>query len=111
MFIISCRHSKSKEYKGYMYYDKIPLSEVKILEEGTDNFTYTNHSGYFILKRSDKNYINDLVIYRHNSIDTLDVERGRASIGSGSYYLFLEPFRKIDTVDLHWENKIKSKNY
>lgn len=109
MFIISCGYSTSKEYKGYMYYEKKPLTGVKILEEGTDNFTYTDHNGYFLLKRSHENFINDLVIYRHNTTDTLNLEKGRPSIGAGRYFLFLEPGRKTDTVNLHLENRIKSR--
>ncbi|WP_027388595.1 hypothetical protein [Chryseobacterium gregarium] len=102
---LSCSKPVVKNsYSGFIYWGNIPLAHVKVLEQNTDNFSYTDSKGYFKLKRSNLKNINNLVVYSKKHSDTLKLLRGVAA-GSNNNYLFLS--NKKDTCDLNRERIFK----
>jgi hypothetical protein len=98
---LSCNKPFVKNtYSGFIYYENTPLVHAKVLEQNTGNFSYTDNKGYFKLKRTDMENINNLIVYSKKHIDTIRVLRGGAG-GSNTSYLFLRD--KKDTCDLHRE--------
>ena len=103
LLLYSCSQKVSDKYAGYVYYAGQPLIGMKITEcETENNNTYTDKNGYFILKRENKDRINDIII--HNN-DTIKLKRGGGA-GSSIYYLLLDKTR-IDTLDLERERFFK----
>lgn len=104
IFLSCSKPIVKNSYSGFIYWGNIPLAHVNVLEQNTDNFSYTDSKGYFKLKRANLERINNLVVYRKKHIDTLKLLRGGAA-GSNNNYLFLS--NKKDTCDLNRERIFK----
>ena len=76
-FIICCT-SLDDSYRGYILFENRPLIRAKVLEEGTNNYTFTNKEGYFKLERSSFNSVNNLIVQlqAENINDTIGIRRG-----------------------------------
>lgn len=98
--LYSCSPTLRDKYSGYLYNGKLPLKKVRVLEQDTKNSTYTDDKGYFELKMSDVNKINNLIIENQAEKDTLKLLRGSGA-GSKLNYIFLT--NKSDTVDIQRE--------
>ena len=96
-FFFSCTQAVKNQYSGYIYCDTLPLNGVKIFELYTNNYTYSNEKGYFVLQRIELNSVNNLVIIEDGKTDTIGILRGGAA-GSALRYLFLHS--NSDTLDL-----------
>lgn len=108
LFYYSCTSSVEEIYSGYLYDGKKPLQHVKIIEQTTDNFTYTDHKGSFNLKRSNVDKINDLIIKSADKkVDTIKILRGSGP-GSQLRYLFLNKIP--DTVDIEKERLFRKQS-
>lgn len=101
LFIYSCSSSVQKEYSGYLYEGEFPLKKVKVIERNTKNFTFTNEKGFFKLKRSNLNTVNDLIIENLGHKDTLNLLRGSGA-GSKMKYVFLNG-TSSDTINIQNE--------
>ncbi len=104
----SCSSTISNYYEGYIYYNKEPVNNARILEEGTNNYTYTDSRGYFILKRTNKDIILPIIVEKNNIKDSIDLRRKRGA-GAKIYYLLVTG--KNDTIELDRERIFKSQSY
>lgn len=102
--ILGCTHPIEDTYKGYIYMNKEPLKGIKVLEENTNNHTFTNEEGYFALRRENLTLINNLIVEINNSKDTIELLRGGGI--KNTYYLCLR--KDKDTIDLHHERILKN---
>ena len=95
IFFVSCSRTIKNQYSGYIYCDSIPLKDVKIFEEYSNNYTYSNDKGYFILNRKNLSTVNNLIMVKEGKRDTIGLLRGA---GSNLDYLFL--YDVLDTLNL-----------
>lgn len=104
----SCSPSIKDEYKGYLFYDQKPLTGARVTEQYTENFTFTDSTGYFKLKRGNAERVNDLIIHTDVSEPADTIELIRVSGGAGGKsrdYLFLQ--NRKDTIDIKRERYFK----
>ncbi|MDY3319609.1 hypothetical protein PG637_10020 [Riemerella anatipestifer] len=101
---ISCTPLIEDTYRGYIYMNKKPLVKVKVIEQNTNNYTFTNKEGYFVLKRENMNFVNNLIIEADKSKDTVELLRGGGI--KNAYYCYLN--KNVDTIDLHRERVLKN---
>ena len=97
-----CCNSLDKNYSGYLLFKKKPLIRVKVIEKTFGNYTYTDKEGFFTLRRSNLNYVDNLIIQSIGSDinDTIQLLREGGTAGS-RYYLFVS--RNNDSLDIHRE--------
>ena len=74
-FYWSENHKLVDNYRGYIYdFNNEPLEKVRIYEMYLDSakYAYTDKNGYFLLKRGDLNFVDDLIIEKEGYIsDTI----------------------------------------
>ena len=92
---VNCSRIIKNEYSGFIYCDSMPLKGVKIFEKYSNNYTYSNEKGYFILQRKNLNSVNNLIMVKEGNRDTIGILRGA---GSNLHYLFV--YEILDTLDL-----------
>ena len=107
--LIICCTSLDDSYRGYLLYENKPLVKAKVLEEGTNNYTFTNKEGYFTLERTSKNFLCDLIIQAEGSNvkDTIDLS-GQSGADSPLYFLFLS--KNNDSLDIHRSRFFKAQS-
>lgn len=105
-YMVSCSKSVSNTYRGYVYQGNKPTKNLKVLEEDTNNYSYTNKEGFFQLKRKNTQSIKNLIFINStsNEIDTIRLLRGGGA-GSARHYLFLS---NVDTINLEREREFKT---
>ncbi|RVU90480.1 hypothetical protein EH230_05960 [Flavobacterium columnare] len=105
LILCSCSPSIKDNYTGYIYLNKKPLKRAKIIEENTENYTFSDRKGFFILKRQNLHSVNNLIFEISDTKDTIELLRGGGA-GKNTHYYFLN--KNIDTVDLHLERIFKN---
>ena len=107
-FIICCT-SLDDSYRGYILFENRPLIRAKVLEEGTNNYTFTDKEGYFTLERSSKNFICNLII-QADGLKINDTIRlaGQSGADSPRYFLFLS--KNKDSLDIHRSRFFKAQS-
>lgn len=104
--INSC-HSVKDDYSGYIYVDKVPLVNAKVIELNSKNYAFTDKKGYFNLKRANKEFVNEIIIQEGRNIDTIYLAQ-KDGVGGKMSFLFLS--EKLDTLDLNLERVFKKQS-
>ena len=107
-FIICCT-SLDDSYRGYILFENRPLIRAKVLEEGTNNYTFTDKEGYFTLERMYQGLVGSLIIYTNkgNVTDTIELVV-RSGFGGRPYFLFLS--KNKDSLDIHTKRFYKAQS-
>ncbi|MFC3161067.1 hypothetical protein SAMN05443633_101143 [Chryseobacterium arachidis] len=102
----SC-HSIKDDYSGYIYIDKVPLANAKVIEANSKNYSFTDKKGYFNLKRANKEFVSKIIIQEGKNTDTIYLAQ-KEGAGGKMNFLFLS--EKLDTLDLNRERMFKKQS-
>lgn len=103
--LISCK-SSLQNYSGYIYFDKTPLKEAKIIDINNNSYTYTDSRGHFNLKRlNDYNMETIVILQQNKQTDTVQLLRKNGA-DAKPYYMFQRE-NILDTLFLERERYFK----